>query len=971
MSVKVTKTIKTYENPNPYSSDKSELANSPLVRESQAQMLSTDLFKKFDANKNGRLGPQELKNFNEYVEGEFNKSNAQHLQPGNIFSTAEIDSDGGISRSEFDRWVKIHMTYPNHLVDTVSLEKWSNSGKNPLIGSSKGKIIDDDCESSAERERRRLLSGSVAEGSTEEVVKKVTTTTEGVDPVTGKNVVKTTVEEEIIVKDPSEKAPTEKLTISNYTNGSKPKTIVETKTITTTPNIFGERKPIVTKTKTEITQPMVKKIESYPRRSPITIRSDVSRPATVNPYPIRTMEGSRRLRPIQNSTINLTPTSSAVWDSPVQKSYKETVTIENSGRRSWTRPEPPIIIPEDAPPSISRGYTPSPDKEHVVTTKVYEGESRSTVFRPPEGTYKLVNQVLAPGSHYKLPHGGSYIDSNLVSPDKTRVNHMRSVTPTSYNYSQSRVLNPATPLIATSRSPSPAYITNRVETSPGYRIQRTSNYSPVINPVRTYTNEKPYNLTSQTSFRPSNQTATTDKYIIGGLNSTISFSPNKLRKVSQVSDTATLNRSFITPTRASNVTDPRISRISNTEHSFIPSSYRNTTHHERPLTKVVEQSSTIRSISPSPTAVIHNQHPVYTATLISNGVRKSTPITPVASYTQLSPERVIISPERVWREPNKFIDIEPTKEVRPITTTRARNITPVTPTTQVTTTVVTEGRSPIEPLLQEKVVGEPTSNTTVVHKRTIEPSIFNAPSTVNIETTPKNMSYKTHTGDRTVYAAYQTPSNISTPYREKIHPSRIRKGDPYEVSRTPLGVGTPVKSYSVVDDSNPKTFKTRDENFEYNTEILKRNGYVETAPTSAIKDGSTTRRVQETTRFLTPTSVPVSYQRTPTSHRSYISNFDHNPGAIVTTQAIDGNLLGALNRTFDRYDVNNSQFIEKDEIPALMKDTYYALGYHFEPNEADVDSYLRNMDLSKDGLISRDEFVTVCTKSLRERGIIA
>lgn len=76
-----------------------------------------------------------------------------------------------------------------------------------------------------------------------------------------------------------------------------------------------------------------------------------------------------------------------------------------------------------------------------------------------------------------------------------------------------------------------------------------------------------------------------------------------------------------------------------------------------------------------------------------------------------------------------------------------------------------------------------------------------------------------------------------------------------------------------------------------------------------------------------------------------------------------------LNRLFDRYDRNRSQFIEREEVPQLMIDTYNTIGLQFTPNERDIDSYMSNMDLSQDGLISREEFFEVCGKSLRDRGL--
>lgn len=1066
MSLEVTKTIKTYNDPNPYTSNKTELRNSPLVPESEAAILSSDLFKKFDKNKNGKLDPEEMTEFKKYIDKEFSRTKSEHLKPESIFSTAEIDSDGCMSRSEFNRWVKINLTYPNHLVDTISLEKWSDSTRNRVVvGTTKKEVVSNELDSE-ERRRRELLSGSVLEENGEEVrTVKTTTETNKVDPLTGKTIVETTVEEEITIEKPKPKPA--KLTVSNYTNDPKPTVITEiTETkvepirITNTSPGVRRIEPVqrvtpittTTTTTTNITSPAVKPISSFPRINPVhttTTTTEITTPIVnrINSYPthITGLEGSRRVRPITTTTIEEAPrisTHNFNWNAPVQRSIRETVTIDNSGVRSWTRPEPPIILPDDLAPSLSRGYTPSPDKAEYVETRVYEGETHSTVFRPPEGTYPLTETILPPGSHYQLPHGASY--SDIKSPTKfarSTSHTLANITPTSYDYSHSRLLTTESPIGTRIRSRSPSYITNTVP-STSHHIVRESSHSPIIRNLGT--GEAPYNLT-QTISRPSNThtttTTTTNNYILGGggLGSTISFSPNKLRQVSNVSET-TLGRSFITPTRIGN------SRIPNTietnpNYSFLPSSFdkRYEVNNKSTINKV-DLITVDRSRSPSPAFVQPNTGD-YTATIISNGVRRTTPLHPKASYTELSPERICISPERIWTKPNNLLEIERTQHSPVVETTHVEAVEPVI--RENVTRILTPTKSPIVQKTQvTTTVNEPIRTYGV--KTTIEPSVFNAPSTQYLETTPKSASYRTQTiGDRTVYAAYQTPSAISSPYREVIHPSRIRKGDPYEVGRTNLGFGTPIKSYSVVDDSNPKVFKTRDENFEYNTEILKRSGYVETSPSSIIgypveevthsgnsyqrnyingknvihtpSEGISTPRIMSTERIynlggehsrpLTPTHIPVGYSRhsnspdvvynnyvshspavvhnTYTSHRpavvnqTYTTTFnpndytDNTANVIYNNQPLDGDLLQALNRTFDRYDVNNSNFIERDEIPALMKDTYLALGYIFEPNEADIDSYMKNMDLSKDGLISREEFVTVCSQSLRDRGIIA
>lgn len=63
-----------------------------------------------------------------------------------------------------------------------------------------------------------------------------------------------------------------------------------------------------------------------------------------------------------------------------------------------------------------------------------------------------------------------------------------------------------------------------------------------------------------------------------------------------------------------------------------------------------------------------------------------------------------------------------------------------------------------------------------------------------------------------------------SPAHHRIEPSRIVRGDPVEVSRRVLGMGTPVSSYTVVDDSGSKLFAANPVNLMTTDELL-RDGY--------------------------------------------------------------------------------------------------------------------------------------------------
>jgi len=59
----------------------------------------------------------------------------------------------------------------------------------------------------------------------------------------------------------------------------------------------------------------------------------------------------------------------------------------------------------------------------------------------------------------------------------------------------------------------------------------------------------------------------------------------------------------------------------------------------------------------------------------------------------------------------------------------------------------------------------------------------------------------------------------------QIEASRIRKGEPVEISRRVLGVGTPVSSYKVIDESESKVYSTTPVNLMTAEELLK-DGYI-------------------------------------------------------------------------------------------------------------------------------------------------
>jgi len=70
-------------------------------------------------------------------------------------------------------------------------------------------------------------------------------------------------------------------------------------------------------------------------------------------------------------------------------------------------------------------------------------------------------------------------------------------------------------------------------------------------------------------------------------------------------------------------------------------------------------------------------------------------------------------------------------------------------------------------------------------------------------------------------------------------------------------------------------------------------------------------------------------------------------------------LTGSLEearRLFKIYDKNSSGFLERDEIPAILNDTYKGMGLSIVVTEQDVDSYIKWMDIDHCGNISLTDF---------------
>ena len=68
---------------------------------------------------------------------------------------------------------------------------------------------------------------------------------------------------------------------------------------------------------------------------------------------------------------------------------------------------------------------------------------------------------------------------------------------------------------------------------------------------------------------------------------------------------------------------------------------------------------------------------------------------------------------------------------------------------------------------------------------------------------------------------------------------------------------------------------------------------------------------------------------------------------------------------FQKYDADNNGMIDEKELRNMMIDTYQTLGVDFKPTQQDIDSYMKMVDINKDGLISLDEYEQLVLKSLK------
>ena len=74
--------------------------------------------------------------------------------------------------------------------------------------------------------------------------------------------------------------------------------------------------------------------------------------------------------------------------------------------------------------------------------------------------------------------------------------------------------------------------------------------------------------------------------------------------------------------------------------------------------------------------------------------------------------------------------------------------------------------------------------------------------------------------------------------------------------------------------------------------------------------------------------------------------------------------IGDARKIFERFDTDKSGFLEEDEIPKVLQETYEKIGMKKTIDARQVKSYISALDHNKDGKVSMDEFIKVLIDNL-------
>lgn len=68
---------------------------------------------------------------------------------------------------------------------------------------------------------------------------------------------------------------------------------------------------------------------------------------------------------------------------------------------------------------------------------------------------------------------------------------------------------------------------------------------------------------------------------------------------------------------------------------------------------------------------------------------------------------------------------------------------------------------------------------------------------------------------------------------------------------------------------------------------------------------------------------------------------------------------------FDAVDVDESRFLEKDELTSVMRSVAHEMKVK-PPTDGDIDAVLKELDENNDGQVSKDEFLALIVQVLRK-----
>eukprot|EP00331_Platyophrya_macrostoma_P011159 CAMPEP_0176411442 /NCGR_PEP_ID=MMETSP0127-20121128/3608_1 /TAXON_ID=938130 /ORGANISM="Platyophrya macrostoma, Strain WH" /LENGTH=503 /DNA_ID=CAMNT_0017791037 /DNA_START=38 /DNA_END=1549 /DNA_ORIENTATION=+ len=127
----------------------------------------------------------------------------------------------------------------------------------------------------------------------------------------------------------------------------------------------------------------------------------------------------------------------------------------------------------------------------------------------------------------------------------------------------------------------------------------------------------------------------------------------------------------------------------------------------------------------------------------------------------------------------------------------------------------------------------------------------------------------------------------------------------------------------------------------------------------------------ETTNGQVPAGKPLGghggARRGETEKRSGIREDDDDETPVANKKPPEVEFAREIfdaTKIFEKYDADKSGFLEEDEIPFVLRETYKKIGLNKEVKDQDVKTYIKTLDANGDGKISLDEFIKVLVDNL-------